>query len=46
MTNNYEQILDSPLMNEIWDGIDATTKYEILTKAGWDLEAEYEKVKK
>ena len=42
----YDLILESPLMNEIWDSLDQTTKYEILTKMGWDLPREYERVTK
>lgn len=41
----YEIILDSPLMNDLWDEIDATTKYQILEKAGFNMVEEYEKVK-
>lgn len=37
----YSVILDSPLMDEIWSFLGATDKYEILTKAGWDLKKEY-----
>ena len=46
MSDIYEVILDSPLMNDLWDTLGATDKYEILTKAGFNLVEEYEKVLK
>lgn len=40
----YDVILDSPLMDDIWASLDKTTKYEILSKAGWSLVDEYKKI--
>lgn len=44
--DKYEQILESPLMNDLWDTLDATIKYQMLEKAGFNMVEEYNKATK
>ena len=39
----YQTILDSDLMDDIWNSLGATDKVAVLEKSGWELVEEYKK---
>ena len=40
----YKQLLENEsFLNDCWNSHDTTTKIEILTKVGWDLENEWKR---